>query len=265
MPVGFSDDQRRATIAAARNNVPNVRQVRLLEEPIAAAMAFGLHDEYRGAASGVKNVVVFDFGGGTLDVALIDFDVNNDGFVVVGAGGDDRLGGEDFDRAIADALLVRCGLANPWGGTVPVDLLAAAERAKQTLSAHEASTVDVHIPWPADSATRVDGGGEGCTVTAAPNATLRLRTHLARADMESAVGHLVVRMKDAVTRVLDEHDTAPERVDDVVLVGGSSRMHVVMPALRLLFGPLPRLRTDVDADTAIALGAARSFGCSRRS
>ena len=233
VPVGFDVDQRRATINAARKYVPNVRQVRLLEEPIAAALAFGLHEEYRQAGSGAsatKNLVVFDFGGGTLDVALIDFDANNDGFVVVGAGGDNRLGGEDFDRAIAQLLVQKCGGGDESGG---VDVQLAAETAKRELGLSE--EVFVNVPC---------------------------HTSLTRHDVDAAVAPLVKRMVGAVSHLLEEHFTSTSSIDDVVLVGGSSRMYLVEPALRKFFSNSTRIRSDVDGETAIALGAARSFGCS---
>eukprot|EP00241_Pyramimonas_parkeae_P005206 CAMPEP_0114227524 /NCGR_PEP_ID=MMETSP0058-20121206/1839_1 /TAXON_ID=36894 /ORGANISM="Pyramimonas parkeae, CCMP726" /LENGTH=369 /DNA_ID=CAMNT_0001338377 /DNA_START=384 /DNA_END=1493 /DNA_ORIENTATION=+ len=223
VPVEFTLEQRAATVRAGE--AAGFRMVRILDEPVAAAIAFGLH---RGTSE--RTVLVYDMGGGTLDVALLLLELQTRTFLVLGAKGDPHLGGEDFDRALAAHL---AGKPSDQHDSLDPALLRAVELAKRELSHHISASVQ--LPNQPDLV-------------------------ISRNMMEEVCAELIQRAMEPVYQVLHETGTSPEEVDDVVMVGGSSRLVAIRQKLNIFFDG--KLRTnDVDPDTAIAIGSALSFGC----
>lgn len=241
VPVTFTAEQKHATVKASR--MAGFRQVRLIEEPVAAALAYGL-----GSGNTSGRVLVFDFGGGTLDIAMLYFNAYSGSFYVDATDGEPRLGGEDFDRAIAELLLasVDAALRDPIRASTAAwqRLLVASERAKRELTDHEATSVCMsHLVAPATA-------GE-CTA----------RVRISQADLRSAALHLFAPAMAAVERVLRETDTHNHDAIDVVLVGGTSRIPALRSDLQAVL-PNATLHFDnIDPDQAIAIGAAKSWGC----
>lgn len=229
VPVAFDDRQRAATARAGE--LAGFRLVRILEEPVAAALAYGLEHADR-----ERTVMVYDMGGGTLDVALMTLDMRSRKFLVVATAGDPHLGGEDFDRALLARVEQRLGPERaPKAADEREALLRAVEAAKRALSVGDAATVEVP-----------DGGGG---------------VRLTREELEEVCGDLLARAEEPVGRALWEAGMGLDAVDDVVMVGGSSRLVAVQQRVQALFAGRP-LHVALDPDTAIAVGAARAFGCS---
>ncbi|MEW6695061.1 Chaperone protein HscA [Tepidimonas thermarum] len=223
VPAYFDDAQRQATKDAARLAGLNV--LRLLNEPTAAAIAYGLDNASEGL------YLVYDLGGGTFDVSLLR--LTRGVFEVVATGGDSALGGDDYDRALADWALARAA-AGAQVAALPAreraGLLAEARRAKEALSAQDRATLSVPSP----------GGTVPVTVHAA--------------DFEAATRDLTERTLAAVRRVLHDARVEPDEVQGVVLVGGSTRMPVIRQAVTALFGRAPL--TNLNPDEVVAIGAA---------
>ena len=223
VPAYFDDAQRQATRDAAR--LAGLEVLRLLNEPTAAALAYGLD---KGRTRGT--FAVYDLGGGTFDVTILSLD---DGvFQVRSTGGDSQLGGDDIDRAVASALLREMGFADPAaapGGTVRA-ALDAARAAKHGLT--DAPEVEVTV------------GREGETFT---------RT-LTRAQFEELALPVVARTAAPCRRALRDAGVRAEELDGVILVGGSTRSPLVREFVKNLFGREPL--SDINPDEAVALGAA---------
>jgi molecular chaperone HscA len=222
VPAYFDDAQRQATRDAGR--LAGLEVLRLLAEPTAAALAYGLDKRPRGTFA------VFDLGGGTFDVSILRIE---DGvFHVLATAGDTRLGGDDMDRLLARWLLDRAGpgAAAPsaalWRGA-----LAAARRLREALTWEAEVHADLALP-----------GG------------LRLRARLSRAELEALVAPVVERTTAPCLRALADAGLGPGRLDGVVLVGGATRTPLVRRHVRGLFGQEPF--TDIDPDAVVALGAA---------
>ena len=268
VPVGFTKEQRAATLRAA--NRAGFATARLLEEPVAAAIAYGLHEDDR-----ERTVLVYDLGGGTLDVAVLRLERSSRTFLVLGTAGDPHLGGEDFDRALVGWLRTRL---ESVGYHLPSDdsarweevALRVMERAKRSLS--EVERVGVRACGDEDSATdgdppptfsvyelrplleddarREDPPGFACTTV-----------WLTRDDLASSCSDLVDRAMSPVSEALhNAGDVDPDEIDDVVIVGGSSRLTVIRRRLSEAFHGRDVHHT-VNPDTAIAVGAARSYAC----
>ncbi|MFT4195731.1 Fe-S protein assembly chaperone HscA [Ottowia sp.] len=219
VPAYFDDAQRQATKDAAQLAGLNV--LRLINEPTAAAIAYGLDN----AAEGVY--AVFDLGGGTFDVSILR--LTQGVFEVIATGGDSALGGDDYDRALADWVLAQTG----WQAATPADkaaLHAAARAAKEALSATDNVAFSARL---AGATARFD---------------------LKKSDFEAATAGLTARCMDAVRRVLRDARLSPAEVQGVVLVGGSTRMPVIRRAVAGLFGREPL--TNLNPDEVVALGAA---------
>ena len=220
VPAYFDDGQRQATKDAAE--LAGLHVLRLISEPTAAAIAYGLDN----AAEGLY--AVYDLGGGTFDISLLQ--MTRGVFEVVATGGDSALGGDDIDAALADWALQRAGLV----ATGPHDLraaLVAARAAKEALSNAEEAAFECEI------------GGKP------------VRQTVSRADFESVARPFIDRTVAAVRHVLRDAKVAKDEVDGVVLVGGSTRMPLVRRAVRDAFGRDPL--TNLDPDQVVALGAAR--------
>lgn len=269
VPVGFTKEQRAATLRAA--NRAGFATARLLEEPVAAAIAYGLHEDDR-----ERTVLVYDLGGGTLDVAVLRLERSSRTFLVLGTAGDPHLGGEDFDRALVGWLRTRL---ESVGYHLPSDdsarweevALRVMERAKRSLS--EVGRVGVRACGDEDHATdgdqkptfsvyelrplldddgsqREDPPGFACTTV-----------WLTRDDLASSCSDLVDRAMSPVSEALhNAGDVDPDEIDDVVIVGGSSRLTVIRRRLSEAFHGRDVHHT-VNPDTAIAVGAARSYAC----
>ncbi len=214
VPAYFNDAQRQQTRYAA--SLAGIKVLRLLNEPTAAAVAYGLDTREQG------NIVVFDLGGGTFDVSLLS--LRKGVFEVLATGGDTALGGDDFDRAVADWLARRCGMESIAARDYPA-MLRAANRAREALSEVE----QVELDW----------GGSSFALSAAEFAEL--------------TAALVRRAVLACRRVLRDARMEIDAVDNVLLVGGATRMPVIRRAVTEFFGREP-LR-DIDPDRVVALGA----------
>jgi molecular chaperone DnaK len=236
VPAYFNDAQRQATKDAGR--IAGLDVKRIINEPTAAALAFGLDKNEKGD----RKIAVFDLGGGTFDVSIIEIaDVDGEKqFEVLSTNGDTFLGGEDFDQRIIDFIIGE--FKKDQGVDLSKDVLAlqrlkeAAEKAKIELSS--STQTDINLPY----------------VTADASGPKHLSIKLTRAKLESLVEELIERtiapcrtaIKDAGINVAD--------INDVILVGGMTRMPKVQEKVKELFGKEPR--KDVNPDEAVAVGAA---------
>ncbi len=236
VPAYFNDAQRQATKDAGR--IAGLDVKRIINEPTAAALAFGLDKNEKGD----RKIAVYDLGGGTFDVSIIEIaDVDGEKqFEVLSTNGDTFLGGEDFDQRIIDYIITE--FKKEQGVDLGKDVLAlqrlkeAAEKAKIELSS--SAQTDINLPY----------------VTADASGPKHLNIKLTRAKLESLVEELIERtiapcrtaIKDAGVNVADIHD--------VILVGGMTRMPKVQEKVKVLFGKEPR--KDVNPDEAVAVGAA---------
>ncbi len=227
VPAYFDDAQRQATKDAAQ--LAGLKVLRLLNEPTAAALAYGLDQ----AAEGLY--AVFDLGGGTFDVSLLR--LSRGVFEVLATGGDSALGGDDYDRAFADALLLRCGHRG-HASDLPLAeraaLLAEARRLKEALCNLDDAAQT--LPF----AATLHGQALQCPVS--------------RAEFDAATTALTERTVAALRRVLRDARVTPEQVQGVVLVGGATRMPALRQAVATYFGRAPL--TDLNPDEVVALGAA---------
>ena len=219
VPAYFDDAQRQATKDAAQ--LAGINVLRLINEPTAAAIAYGLDN----ASEGVY--AVFDLGGGTFDVSILR--LTQGVFEVIATGGDSALGGDDYDRLLADGLLAQTG-ATAATATDKAALKAAARAAKEALSASENVAFSAML---AGAETRFD---------------------LKSADFEAATAALTQRCLTTVRQVLRDAQLAPNEVKGVVMVGGSTRMPVIRRAVADFFGREPLV--NLNPDEVVALGAA---------
>ena len=233
VPAYFNDGQRQATRDAGR--IAGLEVLRIINEPTSAALAYGFGKQME------KKVVVFDLGGGTFDVSILD--IGQSVFDVVAVGGDTYLGGEDFDRRVIDWLTF--GFARDNGGIdLRQDRMAlqrlrdAAERARCELSS--AAMADVQLPFLASA-------GEG-------KAALHLMKQLTREKLEELTRDLVERCIAVTERTLRDAGVRPAQVGEVLLVGGMTRMPRIQRAVRDFFGREPS--KGVHPEEVVALGAA---------
>ena len=239
VPAYFNDSQRQATKDAGK--IAGLEVKRIINEPTAAALAYGL-DKKRGD----RKVAVYDLGGGTFDISIIEI-AEVDGehqFEVLATNGDTFLGGEDFDRRVMDYLAKE--FQKESGIDVRKDPLAmqrlkeAAEKAKIELSSKQQT--EVNLPY----------------ITADASGPKHLNINLTRAKLESLVDELLERTIGPCKTALDDAGLKVSDVDDVILVGGQTRMPKVQEKVKDLFGKDPR--KDVNPDEAVAVGAAIQAG-----
>jgi len=239
VPAYFNDSQRQATKDAGK--IAGLDVKRIINEPTAAALAYGM-DKKRGDAK----IAVFDLGGGTFDVSIIEI-AEVDGehqFEVLATNGDTFLGGEDFDMRVIEYLTSE--FERESGVDITADPLAmqrvkeAAEKAKIELSTQQQT--EVNLPY----------------VTADASGPKHLNIKLTRAKLESLVEELVMRTIDPCKIALKDAGLKVNEIDDVILVGGQTRMPKVFEEVQNFFGKEPR--RDVNPDEAVALGAAIQGG-----
>jgi molecular chaperone DnaK len=239
VPAYFNDSQRQATKDAGK--IAGLEVKRIINEPTAAALAYGLDK-----GGGDRKIAVYDLGGGTFDVSLIEI-AEVDGekqFEVLATNGDTFLGGEDFDKRVIDYLVDE--FKKDQGVDLHNDPLAlqrlkdAAERAKIELSS--AHQTEVNLPY----------------VTADASGPKHLNIKLTRAKLEALVEDLVKRTIDPCRTALNDANLRVSDISEVILVGGQTRMPKVQEAVKDFFGKEPR--KDVNPDEAVAVGAAIQGG-----
>ena len=236
VPAYFNDSQRQATKDAGR--IAGLEVKRIINEPTAAALAFGMD---KGGSSDRK-IAVYDLGGGTFDISIIDL-ANIDGdkqFEVLSTNGDTFLGGEDFDQRLVDHLINE--FRKDTGVDLSKDVLAlqrlkdAAEKAKIELSSRQET--EINLPY----------------ITADATGPKHLNVTVTRAKFEALVEDLVQRTIEPVRKALRDAGTSTSDITDVILVGGQTRMPRVQAVVKEFFGKDPR--KDVNPDEAVAIGAA---------
>jgi len=236
VPAYFNDSQRQATKDAGR--IAGLDVKRIINEPTAAALAFGLDKHGKGD----RKIAVYDLGGGTFDISIIEIaDVDGEmQFEVLSTNGDTFLGGEDFDQRIIDYIVTE--FKKEQGVDLKNDVLAlqrlkeAAEKAKIELS--NSSQTDVNLPY----------------ITADATGPKHLNIKLTRAKLEALVEDLVERTIEPCRIAIKDAGVKVTEIDDVILVGGMTRMPKVQEKVKEFFGKEPR--KDVNPDEAVAVGAA---------
>ncbi len=239
VPAYFNDSQRQATKDAGR--IAGLEVKRIINEPTAAALAYGM-DKKRGDAK----IAVYDLGGGTFDISIIEIsEVDGEHqFEVLSTNGDTFLGGEDFDRRIID--YVADEFKKEQGVDLRNDPLAlqrlkeAAEKAKIELSSSQQT--DINLPY----------------ITADASGPKHLNIRLTRAKLESLVEDIIMSTLDPCKTALKDADLGAGDINEVILVGGQTRMPKVQEVVKALFGREPR--KDVNPDEAVAVGAAIQAG-----
>jgi molecular chaperone DnaK len=234
VPAYFNDAQRQATKDAGK--IAGLEVLRIINEPTAAALAYGLEK------SEGKTIAVYDLGGGTFDISVLE--IGDGVFEVKSTNGDTFLGGEDFDNKIVEYLAE--GFKKEEGIDLAKDKLAlqrlkeAAEKAKIELSS--AQSTEVNLPF----------------ITADQNGPKHLVKTITRADLEKLVEDLVRRTMEPVKKALADAGLKADAIDEVVLVGGMTRMPRVRQAVKDFFGKEPH--TGVNPDEVVAIGAAVQAG-----
>lgn len=234
VPAYFNDSQRQATKDAGK--IAGLEVLRIINEPTAASLAYGLEQQR------AKTILVFDLGGGTFDVSIMDI---GDGiFEVKATSGDTQLGGNDFDQKIVNWL------ADKFLEDEKVDLrrdrqalqrlTEAAEKAKIELSG--VTVTDINLPF----------------ITATEEGPKHLETRLDRATFENLCGDLVTRLRRPIKRALSDAGISPVQIDEVVLVGGSTRIPLVQGLVRSFIDREPN--QNVNPDEVVAVGAAIQAG-----
>ena len=236
VPAYFNDAQRQATKDAGA--IAGLEVLRIINEPTAAALAYGVDKNEKTD----RKIAVYDLGGGTFDISIIDI-ANVDGdkqFEVLSTNGDTFLGGEDFDQRLMDYLITE--FKKESGVDLAKDVMAlqrlkeAAERTKIELSNN--SQTDVNLPY----------------ITADATGPKHLNIKITRAKFESLVEDLIQRSIEPCRVAMRDAGVTAADIDEVILVGGQTRMPKVQEAVEQLFGRAPR--RDVNPDEAVAVGAA---------
>ncbi len=234
VPAYFNDSQRQATKDAGR--IAGLDVKRIINEPTAAALAYGMDKKH-----GDVKVAVYDLGGGTFDISIIEIaDIDGEHqFEVLSTNGDTFLGGEDFDMSIINFLVDE--FKKDSGIDLKTDPLAlqrlkeAAEKAKIELSSSQQT--DINLPY----------------VTADASGPKHLNIKLTRAKLESLVESLINRSLEPCRIALKDSGLSSGEIDEIILVGGQTRMPMVQQAVKNIFGKEPR--KDVNPDEAVAIGA----------
>jgi molecular chaperone DnaK len=235
VPAYFNDSQRQATKDAGR--IAGLDVKRIINEPTAAALAYGMDK-----SKGDRTIAVYDLGGGTFDISIIEI-AEVDGehqFEVLSTNGDTFLGGEDFDMRLIDYLAEEFKKENSIdlkGDSLAVQRLKeAAEKAKIELSSSQQT--EINLPY----------------ITADATGPKHLVVKLSRAKLESLVGDLVARSLEPMKVALKDAGLSASEIDEIILVGGQTRMPLVQTKVTEFFGK--EARRDVNPDEAVAMGAA---------
>ncbi|MDR1147875.1 MAG: molecular chaperone DnaK [Spirochaetaceae bacterium] len=236
VPAYFNDAQRQATKDAGK--IAGLDVKRIINEPTAAALAFGFNKDQKKE----KTIAVYDLGGGTFDISILEL---GDGvFEVKSTNGDTHLGGDDFDRRVQEWLIAE--FKKDTGIDLGLDRMAlqrlreAAEKAKIELSAMQ--TTDINLPF----------------ITADASGPKHLQKTLTRAKFEQLVDDLLERTKEPCKKALADAGLSPDQIDEVILVGGSTRIPSVQQIVKDLFKKEPN--KGVNPDEAVAIGASIQGG-----
>ena len=238
VPAYFNDAQRQATKDAGQ--IAGLEVLRIINEPTAAALAYGLEKDDG------KTIAVYDLGGGTFDVSILE--IGDGVFEVKSTNGDTFLGGEDFDSAIVEWLADQ--FKKKENMDLKSDKLAlqrlkeAAEKAKIELSS--AQTTEVNLPF---ITARMEGGS---------STPLHLVETISRSDLEKMVGDLIQRTLEPCKKALADAGVTKDEIDEVIMVGGMTRMPKVREVVEGFFGSKPH--TGVNPDEVVAMGAAIQAG-----
>ena len=233
VPAYFNDAQRQATKDAGQ--IAGLDVVRIINEPTAAALAYGLDKEK------TEKILVYDLGGGTFDVSILE--IGDGTFEVIATAGDNRLGGDDWDKVVADWIKAQIKIEH---GIDISDKMAeqrfidAAEKAKIELSSSLQTTIS--LPFIAMSA----------------NGPVNFETTLTRAKFQDMTKHLLARTEEPVRRALSDAKLKASDLNQVLLIGGSIRMPAVQELVKKLTGKTPNL--SVNPDEAVSIGAAIQGG-----
>lgn len=234
VPAFFNDAQRKATRDAGR--IAGLNILRIINEPTAASLAYGLDK------AGEQTVLVFDLGGGTLDVSILGLGAGL--FEVKATNGDNHLGGDNFDKSIVDWLLDEFnreqGIDLAGDPVALLRLYAAAVKAKIELSTMP--TAEVHLPFITDS----------------PAGPKNLRLELTRMQLNTLSASLIARIKSPIMQALADAGIEAREIDQVVLVGGMTRMPAIQDKIRELIGKEPH--KSINPDEVVAMGAAIQAG-----
>src|SRR6266480_7792332 len=239
VPAYFNDSQRQATKDAGR--IAGLEVKRIINEPTAAALAFGLDKR-----EGDRKIAVYDLGGGTFDISIIEIaEVEREHqFEVLSTNGDTFLGGEDFDQRVIDYIVTE--FKKDQGVDLKNDVLAlqrlkeSAEKAKIELSSSQQT--EINLPY----------------ITADQSGPKHLTMKITRAKFESLVDELIQKTVEPCRIAIKDAGVKLSEIDDVILVGGQTRMPKVIDTVRELFGREPR--KDINPDEAVAIGAAIQAG-----
>ncbi len=225
VPAYFDDAQRQSTKDAAKLAGLNV--LRLLNEPTAAAVAYGLDTAHDGHTDGV--IAVYDLGGGTFDISILR--LNKGVFEVLATGGDSALGGDDFDVALAEYLIDKAGLARPLSPSMERQLAVQARALKEALTNANDALVELTLD----------------------NGSIWQET-ISKATFEALISSLVTKTLRACRRALKDAGLSTDMVEEVVMVGGSTRVPLVRAEVEKYFKKAPL--TSIDPDKVVAIGAA---------
>jgi molecular chaperone DnaK len=235
VPAYFNDAQRQATKDAGQ--IAGLEVARIINEPTAASLAYGLDKK------GEETICVFDLGGGTFDVSVLE--VADGVFRVISTNGDTHLGGDDFDEVlinhVAEQFQREQGIDLRKDHMALQRLTEACEKAKKELSS--AQTTDINLPF----------------ITADASGPKHLQMTITRSEFEKLVDHLIDRVKGPVTQALKDAKLDPSKIDEVVLVGGSTRIPKVQQVVKELFGG-KEPHKGVNPDEVVAVGAAIQGG-----
>ena len=234
VPAYFNDSQRQATQDAGK--IAGLNVLRIINEPTAAALAYGLSNSKN------QTIAVFDLGGGTFDISILE--ISNGVFEVKSTNGDTFLGGEDFDRVLCEKLIG--DFKDETGIDLRNDNMAlqrireAAERTKHELSS--AQSTDINLPF-------IAAGGDGPS---------HLTATITREELEGLVSGLVARLVGPCEQAIEDSGISRDKIDEVILVGGMTRMPVIQRKVEEIFGKPPN--KSVNPDEVVASGAAIQGG-----
>ena len=236
-PAYFDDSQRKATKVAGE--IAGLNVLRVINEPTAAALAYGLNKKKD------QQIVVFDFGGGTFDISVLE--VNEDTVEVKGTGGDTHLGGDDFDQKIMQWVVGE--FKKEQGVDLSKDTLAlqrikeASEKAKIELST--SMETEINLPF----------------ITSSDTGPKHLLLKITRAQLENMVGDYIEKSMELIRKTLKEVKLEPKDIEEIVLVGGQTRMPKIQEEIKKLFSKEPN--REINPDEVVAIGAAIQGGVLR--